>query len=55
MKLTSPFILLRDALEDKTPHSSTCFIDETEVSLKECGAPIEEKTEDSRLDLWDQE
>ena len=46
MKLTSPFTILRDALEDKAPISTTCFIDETEVALKECEVPIEEKTKD---------
>ena len=55
MKLTSPFTILSDALKDKTPNSTTCFIDETEVALKECGVPIEEKTEASRLDFWDEE
>ena len=55
MKFTSPFKILLDALQDKTPDSTTCFIDETEVALKECGVPIEEKTEEPKLDFWDEE
>ena len=55
MKLTSPFTILRDALQDRAPYRTTCFIDETEVSLQECGVPKEEKTEESKLDFWDEE
>ena len=55
MKLTSPFTILRGALQDKSPHSATCFIDGTEVALKECGVPIEEKAEALKLDFWDEE
>ena len=55
MKFVSPFTILRDALQDKAPDSTTCFIDETEVALKECGVPIEEKTEEPKLDFWDEE
>ena len=55
MKLTSPFTILRDALQDKGPHSTTCFIDETEVALKECGLQKEDKTEEPKLDFWDEE
>ena len=55
MKLTSPFTVLRDALKDTTPENPTCFIDETEVALKECGVPLEEKAEDQRLDFWKEE
>ncbi len=55
MKLTSPFTILRDALEEKAPQKITCFIDETEVSLKECGLQIEEKTDQLKLDFWDKE
>ncbi len=55
MKFTSPFMSLLDALQDKSPDSTTCFIDETEVALKECGVPIEEKTEEPKLDFWNEE
>ena len=55
MKLTSPFTILRDALQDKAPDSTTCFIDETEVALKECGVQIEDKTEEPKLNFWDEE
>ena len=55
MKLTSPFTIVGDALEGKALQSTTCFIDETEVAPKECGVPIEEKTEDLKLDSWDEE
>ena len=55
MKLTSPFSILRDAVKDKASNNLTCFIDETEVELKECGVPVEEKTEDPKLDFWDEE
>ena len=51
MKFTSPLTILLDALQDKAPDSTTCFIDETEVALKECGVPVEEKTEDPKLDF----
>ncbi len=51
MKLTSPLTILRDALMDKAPYSVTCFIDETEVALKECGG----QTEEPKLDFWDEE
>ena len=55
MKFTSPFTILRDALQDKAPGSTTCFIDETEVALKECGIQTEDKTEEPKLDFWDEE
>ena len=55
MKLTSPFTILRDVLQDKTPHRTTCFIDETEVALKECGLQTEDKSEEPKLDFWDEE
>ena len=55
MKLTSPFTILRDALQDKAPHSATCFIDETEVALKECALQTEDKPEEPKLDFWDEE
>ncbi len=55
MKLTSPFTILRDVLEDKSPHSTSCFIDDTEVGLEECGIPVEEKIEDLKVDFWNEE
>ncbi len=55
MKLISPLTIFRDVVNEKAPYSSTCFIDETEVALKECGVLIEEKPEDPTLDFWDQE
>ena len=55
MKLTSPFTALRGALSKTIEDIPTCFIDETEVALKECGVSIEEKAEDSRLVFWDEE
>ena len=55
MKFTSPFKILLDAIQDKTPDSTTCFIDETEVALKECGLQTEDKQEEPKLDFWDQE
>ncbi len=55
MKLTSPFTILRDALETQTLDSPACFIDETKVEIKECIVPIEEKIEASRVDFWDEE
>ena len=56
MKLTSPFTILRDAFQqDQALYSPTCFIDETEVALKECGVPIEEQMESIKFDFWDEE
>ena len=55
MKLTSPFTILRDAIKNKSPQNPTCFIDETEVALKECGVPIDERMEVPKLDFWDAE
>ncbi len=56
MKLTAPLAVLREALKNqghqKTP---SCFIDDTEVALKECGVPMEEKIEDQKLGFWDKE
>ena len=43
MKLTSPFTIIRDALEHKVPHSTSCFIDETEVAMKESGVEMEDQ------------
>lgn len=42
MKLTTPFTILRDVLKNKAPASAHCFIDDTEVSMKECLVEIEE-------------
>ena len=55
MKFTSPFMSLLDALQDKAPDSTTCFIDETEVALKECGLQTEDEPEEPKLDFWDEE
>ncbi len=55
MKLASPFTILGDVLKKQTPESPICLIDETEVSLKECRSPIEDKEEVQNLDFWDDE
>ena len=55
MKFTSPFTILPNALKDKTPYRVTCFIDEAEVALKECGVQTEDKPEEPKLDFWDEE
>lgn len=55
MKLISPLAILRDAFENQGLQTPTCFIDDTEVALKECGIPIEEKIEDPKLGFWDKE
>ena len=55
MKLTSPFTILSDALKSKSSENPTCFIDETEVSMKECGVQIEEPIELPKLSFWDAE
>ncbi len=54
MKQTSSVtIFLKNVLKNKAPHSTTCFIDETEVAQKECVVLMEERTEDQKLDVWD--
>ncbi len=55
MKLTSPFTILRDVIKNEASELPTCSIDETEVAIKECMAPIEEKMGASKLDFWDKE
>ncbi len=55
MKFTSAFSILGDVFKKQTPESPICFIDETEVSLKECGSPIEDTVEVQKLNFWDEE
>ncbi len=55
MKLISPFAILRDVLNEKGPDHITCFIDDTEVAMKECGVLIDENMEDPKLGFWDEE
>ena len=53
MKLTSPLTILRDALKKKHPETTTCFIDDNEVSMKECDIGLEEKPGIPNVDFWD--
>ena len=55
MKLISPFTILRAALNSNALESPNCFIDDTQVALKECGVPIEENTESTKSDFWEEE
>ncbi len=55
MELTTPFAILRDVLKNTEPKNPHCFIDDTEVSLKECGSEGEEKLEVRGTGLWYQE
>ena len=55
MKLISPFTILRDALKIKAPEGQTCFIDEVEVAMNECGVPIEAEVEIPKINFWDEE
>ena len=55
MKLTTPFTILRDALKRKSPERTTCYLDDTEVSMKECDAELEEQLKVSNSNFWDEE
>ncbi len=55
MKFTSPFSMLMGALNNETRFIPVCFIDETEVAIKECGVEMVERIEVSKLNYWDKE
>ena len=55
MKLTTPFTILRDALQNKTSENVSCSIDDLEVPIKECGLELEASMEEPNLDSWDEE
>ena len=55
MKLTTPFTILRDAFKSRDPESTTCYVDDTEVSMKQCGVEPEDRLEEQSLDLWGEE
>ena len=50
MKLTTPFSILRDTFKSKPPKSTTCYIDDTQVCMKDCDV----EHEDPNLDFWDE-
>ena len=54
MKIKSPLAFLNNATSIKTPMNVICFIDDREVSLKECGVEIE-ALEISTSNYWDKE
>ena len=54
MKLTTPFTILRDALNNKNSENVSCSIDDLEVPIKECGLELEARNEEPNLDIWDE-
>ena len=55
MKLTTPFTILRDAFIGKGAEDIHCFIDDTEVSVKQCGTEEEEKLGGRNAEFWKEE
>ncbi len=40
MKLITPFTILRDAVRNKPIQNISCLIDDTQVSINECGVGV---------------
>ena len=55
MKLTSPFTIIRNALNKKSLDEISCLVDDVEVPVKECGFELEVEKNLSDLDFWHEE
>ena len=55
MKLTSPFTIIRNALKMKPIDKISCFVDDVEVPIKECGLELEINKKEPNLIFWDEE
>ena len=62
MKLTTPFSILKDVLQNKifcpeiiSPDKISCSVDSKLVPLKECGFELEVANNLSDLDFWHEE
>ncbi len=55
MRLPKPLTINKRISTNQNLKKITCFIDETEVSLKECGFEIDEEHEAPKIDFWKDE